>query len=186
MFSPTVLADEIEARSEPVGLWQPKEYAARDVVLLQGDANSAIYVQVSGLTKLTYISSDGDEWIKSFVADAGLFGTLSDSNSSGSRFGAVAIEPSVIVKLSASWVREQMERDAALAALTAQFTAWLAERKQLREEMLLCSNPEERYLSMLRNDAPLISRLPQGDIARFLRITPIAFSRIKRRLRESI
>ena len=68
------------------------------------------------------------------------------------------------------------------AALT--FSAWVLRRKQAREAALLSMTPEARYRALLTHAPDALARLPQGDIARFLGITPIAFSRIKRRMKD--
>jgi hypothetical protein len=65
----------------------------------------------------------------------------------------------------------------------ADFTDWIRQRKAVREQSLLCDSAAERLKRMQLHEPELLRRLPQGDIARFLGITPIAFSRIKKRLR---
>ncbi len=42
--------------------------------------------------------------------------------------------------------------------------------------------PEARYLALRAGAPEALARLPQGDVARFLGVTPVAFSRIKRRV----
>lgn len=130
--------------------------------------------------KLTYLTGLGDEWIKSFIMDKGLFGAL---DSLESRFGATAIETCDIVRLPSAWVRRVVASDRVLAEHSVKFSQWLLARKQQREEALLCDTVEVRYRRMLKEEAALLTRLSQGDIARYLRVTPVAFSRIKRRLR---
>jgi hypothetical protein len=56
-------------------------------------------------------------------------------------------------------------------------------RKRQREEDLLCLAAEARYLAFTRRDPDLSRRLELQEIAAFLRITPVALSRIRRRLR---
>lgn len=138
-------------------------------------------VLTSGLAKLTYLTQAGDEWVKSFIVDQGVFGAI---ESEVSRFGAVAIEKCTVARVPAGWARDAIEADQQLAAEVATFSRWLIERKQQREEALLCDTVESRYREMLTADAELLERLPQSDIARYLRVTPIAFSRIKRRVRS--
>jgi hypothetical protein len=41
---------------------------------------------------------------------------------------------------------------------------------------------KDRYRRRLADHAPLVARLPQGDIARIFGITPVELSRIKRRV----
>jgi hypothetical protein len=45
--------------------------------------------------------------------------------------------------------------------------------------------PEARLRAVLSGAPDIAARLPQGDIARFIGVTPVAFSRIKRRIAQS-
>ncbi len=131
-----------------------------------------------GLLKLTYLTQEGDERIKSFIVDEGLFAV----DPGGLAFGARALEPSILVRLPLRWVRRQISERPDLQRAQLQFSEWVRRRKSLREQALLCASAAERYRILQAQDQDLIQRLPQGDIARYLGITPIAFSRIKRRL----
>lgn len=180
MFSPMKLIAMLRERSSSEGLWQPQLCNSGAELLRQGELCDRILVLTSGLAKLTYLSRSGDEWIKSFIVDEGLFGA---PDGDVSRFGAVAVEVSTVAELPAKWVQEALAADQQLAAEAGVFSRWLVERKQKREEALLCDTAESRYRELLITEQKLLARLPQGDIARYLRVTPIAFSRIKRRIR---
>jgi CRP/FNR family transcriptional regulator, anaerobic regulatory protein len=181
MFLPEVLIALLQQRSAADGLWQPRRFARNTALLDQGEASDSVFVLTEGLVKLTYLSPDGDEWIKSLVVDAGLFGAFGRGEA-GSRFGARTIETSTIAELPGAWVRQITGSDGEIAREVAAFNGWLAERKQAREETLLCLSAEDRYRALSADEPGLVVRLPQGDIARYLRVTPIAFSRIKRRV----
>ncbi|MEN9408798.1 MAG: hypothetical protein RL216_772 [Pseudomonadota bacterium] len=56
-------------------------------------------------------------------------------------------------------------------------------RNQARGAALSTMMPNARYLAPFAGAAPARARLPQGLLARFLGITPVAFLCIKRRLR---
>ncbi len=163
--------------------WSAMPVAKGVTLLRQGDLTENIFVLESGLVKLTYQKANGDEWIKSFIADCGIFGSINgNSRASPSRFSAVCLESSAVVRLPLSWVQKAIATNPQLQATYLGFTAWLQQRKELREEALLCESAEGRYRLFLEQNSELVSRLSQGDIARFLGITPIAFSRIKRRM----
>jgi CRP-like cAMP-binding protein len=183
MFSPTRLITMLRERASSAGAWQLERCERGAELIRQGAPCNRLLVLMSGLVKLTYLTQSGDEWVKSFIVDQGVFGALDDEEVS--RFGAAAIEPCTLVKLPARWAREAIASDRELAAEAAAFGRWLLERKQQREEALLCDTAETRYREMLTRDADLLARLPQGDVARYLRVTPIAFSRIKRRVRAA-
>lgn len=180
MFSPSTLIDLLRERATSEGLWQPRHHERGTELLRQGEPCGDLLVLTSGLVKLTYLTPSGDEWIKSFIVDQGVFGTM---ESGVSRFGAVAGEHCTVASVPAGWVENAVAEDQQLADQAAAFNRWLIERKQQREEALLCDTVETRYRDLLRSEAALIERLPQGDIARYLRVTPVAFSRIKRRVR---
>lgn len=170
----------IEERAAAAGVWEPEDSEKGAELLRQGERCDHLLVLTSGLAKLTYLTQAGDEWVKSFIVDQGVFGAIEGEVS---RFGALAIERCTVARVPAGWTRDAIEADQQLAAEVVAFSRWLIERKQQREEALLCDTVETRYREMLTADGALLERLPQGDIARYLRVTPIAFSRIKRRVR---
>lgn len=179
--TPGSLVATLRGHAVAAGIWSPSSCCKGKTLLRQGEERDSVFVLTAGVVKLTYLSAEGDEWIKSFILDGGLFGALGRGKA-GSRFGARVIEASRIAELPGHWVRRILIEDAEIAAHAAAFTAWLAERKMAREEALLCQSVEERYRALLAEEPELLARLPQGDIARYLRVTPIAFSRIKRRV----
>jgi CRP-like cAMP-binding protein len=54
------------------------------------------------------------------------------------------------------------------------------------EAALVRQSAEQRYLALLRRQPDLLGKVKLQDVARWLGITPIALSRIRRRLRERI
>lgn len=183
MFSPSRFVSIIEERATAAGLWQSEDFERGAELLRQGERCDRLMILTSGLAKLTYLTQAGDEWVKSFIVDQGVFGAIEGEVS---RFGAVAIEQCTVARVPAGWARDAIEADQQLAAEVAAFSRWLIKRKQQREEALLCDTVEARYREMRTVDAALLERLPQGDIARYLRVTPIAFSRIKRRVKPGV
>lgn len=165
------------------GHWLPRAKPKGSVLIRQGHESAGLFVLQKGLVKLAYQTAGGDEWIKSFIADPGLF-AASDPWSAHvpSRFTAECLEACDVVHLPLAWAGVQIAREPRLVAAYAGFSAWVRRRKELREEALLCDSAEERYRSFLATMPDLARRLRQCDIARFMRITPIALSRIKRRI----
>jgi CRP-like cAMP-binding protein len=144
----------------------------------QDNAPGDVFILTQGLIKLFYMTREGEERIKSFIVDQGVFAT----EGSTLAFGARALEPSTIVRLPLRWVRGKVAADVELQRAYSQFTDWVRQRKSRREQALLCQSAAERFQTMQTQELELVRRLPQGDIARYLGVTPIAFSRIKRRL----
>ena len=157
-----------------------------EAIMRQGDAADTVFILETGLVKLVYPTAAGDEWIKSFIVDRGIFGSVDTGDLEvPSRFSAQCIEASHCVRLPLAWARQAITADAGLTSAYFAYSAWLQRRKEAREEILLCQSPEQSYRNFLLENADLAGRLPQGDIARYLGITPVAFSRIKRRMNVS-
>jgi hypothetical protein len=55
-------------------------------------------------------------------------------------------------------------------------------RKETRERSLLTQSAEERYCAFLLDFPDIARQISQKDLAGFIRITPVALSRIKQRL----
>jgi CRP-like cAMP-binding protein len=179
MFSLPDFMTMLKERASADALWRSEHQPKGAELLRQGARCDEIIALEQGLVKLTYLSQSGDEWIKSFIVDQGLFGSLDEDVN---RFGAFAVTDCRIARLPLAWARNRISSDPAFALQVAAFSRWLVARKQEREEALLCDSAEVRYRRMREEQPDLLARLPQGDVARFLRVTPVAFSRIKRRV----
>ncbi len=164
--------------------WVARACPKSSPIFAQGDPVTGVFVLERGLIKLTYGTRDGQEWIKSFIVDAGLFAATEGEDATGTYF-TLCIEPSEVVCLPRDIVAAAISTDAAVQAAYLGFTAWMMRRKQEREAALLCASPEARYRSLLSTSAGVLARLQQGDVARYLGVTPVAFSRIKRRIAAS-
>ena len=47
-----------------------------EAIMRQGDAADTVFILETGLVKLVYSTAAGDEWIKSFIVDRGIFGSV--------------------------------------------------------------------------------------------------------------
>ena len=149
----------------------------------QGTKVDTVFILQSGLVKLVYETADGDEWVKSLISDCGLFGPSDYDEGKAISYSARAIEPSLLGQVPLGWISQTLSTSPEMAFAYARFVNRVRQRKEAREAALLCQSPEDRYRDLLANAPSLLARMSQADIARYLRITPIAFSRIKRRLR---
>jgi CRP-like cAMP-binding protein len=182
-FEVTQVIDLLRKLAIRDGRWLPQRRPKGSVLIRQGRASTGLFVLQSGMVKLAYRTAAGDEWIKSFIADVGLFAANDPWNApTPSRFTAECLEACEVVELPLAWAGAQIAREPRLLTAYAHFSAWVRRRKEEREEALLCESAEERYRAFLATMPELARRLRQGDIARFMRVTPIALSRIKRRI----
>lgn len=69
-------------------------------IFRQGEICPDIFILTQGLVKLHYVTLDGKEWIKSFIMDEGMFGSLtSQSLGQPSTFSATCLEGSDVLPL---------------------------------------------------------------------------------------
>jgi CRP/FNR family transcriptional regulator, anaerobic regulatory protein len=181
-FDPASLIGLLHREALASRLWHPQTKAPGTRLFEQGALATHGWVLTSGLVKLGYVTTDGREWIKSFVADQGLFAGASDiSASEPNRYGAVCLEESVLVALPVKWLGQRISGNAELQSAFVAFALWLQQRKQEREETLLCMSAEQRYRAFVDEPSSLANRLTQNDIARYIGVTAIALSRIRKR-----
>ncbi len=179
----TRLAALLEARAIKAGEWRLREFAIGADVFAPQSEMPPVCVLKSGLVKLYYLVAEGDQWTKSYIIDAGVFGPTSAS-AQVTQFGASALEDCAIGQISLAWLGQQLQQDEQLSEALSDFQNWLFERKRKREEDLLCLSAEDRYLNFLNCEPELAERLEQREIASFLRVTPVALSRIRKRLKQ--
>lgn len=180
--APALIA-ALQPPAQTARLWAVRTLPKGAACFAPGDASPDVFLLLSGLVKLVYTTEAGEDWIKSFILDQGIFSGRGASDAlPGESYGATCLEPCRFVRLPRPFVEAQVEDNPKAQAAYAAFSAWVLARKQSREAALLTLTPEARYRALLTHAPQALARLPQGDIARFLGITPIAFSRIKRRV----
>lgn len=178
-----MLAAAIGERAAAQRIGTERAIARGEPIFEQGRSLDRAFILRAGLVKLAYATAGGEEWIKSLITDRGVFGPSGQDRSAPMAYSAIAVERSTLVALPLDWLTGEIAASPELTAMHARFIDWVRLRKEAREQGLLCQSAEERYRTLLAKEPALIARLPQSDIARFLRITPVAFSRIKRRMR---
>jgi CRP-like cAMP-binding protein len=166
-------------------LWAERTLGKGDAAFAPGDNSGDVYLLLQGLVRLVYTTENGEAWIKSFIIDCGVFSGRGAADRGNDSYGAECVEPCRFVRLPRAFVAEAVARDAGVRAAYDAFQAWVLSRKQAREAALLTLTPEARLRAVLSAAPDIAARLPQGDIARFIGVTPVAFSRIKRRIAQT-
>jgi len=160
-----------------------KRYKKGEHIFTQGDVCREVFCLHRGLVKLYFNTREGKEWIKSFIADRGIFGSRSAQiEAKPSPFSAICLEDCEIVALPYDIFEQTCFEDLALSRAIFFFNQWLGVKKEKREYQLLCLSAEQAYMELVNSNPELVKRLTQIDISRYLGITPIALSRIKKRL----
>ena len=159
------------------------QFESGEHVFRQGDADDRVYVLRRGLLKAYYLSDEGRETIKSFIRPGELIGSLASAyRKEPCSFNLVCLEPSTAIGLDFDTLYAASRTDLRLAAAVIEHLLEFAMKKERREREFLTESAEERYRLLLGQSPDLLDAVRQKDIARYLGITPVALSRIRKRV----
>lgn len=152
-------------------------------VFRQGDSLTKFVFVKKGLLKAYYLSYEGKEFIKSFIGENEIMGSVRATyEQCPSPFSLVTLEASELIQFDIDPLREAASAHLEIAKTVVDVLMKLASKKEKREYEFLVMSAEDRYTAFKDSNPDLINRVTQNDIARYLGITPIALSRIRRRL----
>jgi len=152
-------------------------------VFAQGDADRSLYYVKSGLLKAYYISEQGKEFIKTFSLPGDLIGSMTSAVSEGGcSFSLVCLEPTSLVRVPFEALQAASEKDLEFANGMIELLIRFSMKKERREYEFLCLSAEERFGCLLQSTPALLTKVTQNDLARYLGITPVGLSRIKKRV----
>lgn len=157
-----------------------------DVLFKTAEQKPFVYVVNRGVLKLMYETPNGDSWIKSFV-DAGIcFASLMALQEKGlTSFSACAVTDCAIEQIDYRTLQRLADQHIEWQCAISNVFKFYGQRKEQREMELLTLSPEERYLNFVRQYSSLLPLIRQHDIASYIRITPVALSRIRARVKAS-
>ncbi|TQV89348.1 Crp/Fnr family transcriptional regulator [Aliikangiella coralliicola] len=152
-------------------------------VFMQGESNDNFYFLRSGLLKAYYVLEDGRESVKSFILSGNTITSLTAAYTKEQcSFSLVALQESQLIEIPFDCIEEATRRSHDMARKVIEILLSLSMKKERREYELLSLPAEERYRQLCETSPQLIEAVTQNDIARYLGITPVALSRIKKRL----
>jgi len=162
---------------------KPISFDKKQHVFRQGELDEYIYYVCSGVLKAYYTSSDGKENVKSFITEQSVITSMSAAVSkSHCSFSLVAVEQSQLIKVPIDTFFKEASKNLNLANELNQLLLNLAMKKERREFELLTLSAEERCQLLLDEQPELWHSVTQNEIAQYLGITPVALSRIKKRI----
>ncbi|NRB32843.1 MAG: Crp/Fnr family transcriptional regulator [Rhizobiaceae bacterium] len=161
----------------------PLTTQAGDHLFHQGDHDQSLYVVHEGLLKAYYLSPEGKEHIKSFILPGDSIGSLMASYAGKAcTFSLVCLKPCRMTVVKFSDLYEASKSDTEISSAVVDFLLGFGMKKENREYELLCLSAEERYKRMLETAPAILDLVTQNEIARYLGVTPVGLSRIKKRV----
>jgi len=155
---------------------------AGHLLIEAGQVSGCFYICLQGLLRNYYALSNGKIFNKSFIASPSVAGSLSEYvKGEASRFSMDCLEDSLLLKIPFDWFKA-VESNPLIQKFYLHVVESLAILKEKREESLLIDNAQERYLDFINHYKSLQHRIPDYQIAAYLGITAVAFSRLKNKL----
>ncbi len=152
-------------------------------VFSQGFSDASIYFVRSGLLKAYYTTDEGKEFVKSFIVTHDVIGSLSSCyKGECCSFSLVCLENSCLMKIPFSVIYEHSKTDQNIASSMIQMLLEFSMKKEKREFEFLCLSAEQRFLQLKIHSPMIVDKVTQNDLARYLGVTPVALSRIKKRI----
>lgn len=160
-----------------------KRLRASEAWVRVGERPEQVAVLTSGLLRLYYLREDGRELIKGFIRP-GAWVAMLDAIllRQPSRVTAQALVPSTLWTLPYRELERLCEAHAFWALASRKLLEQLYIRKVQREASFLLDSPADRYLAFLREFADVQKDIPDYHVASYIGVTPVALSRIRKRL----
>lgn len=133
---------------------------------------------------MVYETMDGNAWIKAFSEEGTFFASLMALEPGGkTSFSTYAVCDTTVEQLPYKVLTELADSHPVWQKVLRRAFEIYGFKKETREKELLTLSPEERYVRFIKDREALAERLTDRDIASYIRVTPVALSRIKRRVR---
>ncbi|HEY6951502.1 MAG TPA: Crp/Fnr family transcriptional regulator [Bacteroidota bacterium] len=163
----------------------PKKIRKRQFILQEGNVCKHITFVTDGCLRAYTVDSNGEEHVIQFaIEDWWISDLQSFLTGNPATYNIDALEDSEVLLLEL----EARERMLLAVPKLERFFRLLQEGNYVamhhRIEESLSASAEERYLSFTKTYPNLVQRVPQGQVASYLGITPQSLSRIRKELSE--
>ncbi|MBA2780813.1 Crp/Fnr family transcriptional regulator [Billgrantia kenyensis] len=161
-----------------------KTLAPGECLFLVGVAHPVVYFVKSGVIKMVYETYDGDAWVKAFAAEGRFFASLAGLSPGGvTSFSAVAACSTSVESLPYPLLDQLGDKHPQWQRALRKGFELYGFRKEARERDLLTLSAEQRYRRFIEEHPLIAERVTDRDIAGYVRVTPVALSRIKARIK---
>lgn len=161
----------------------PRSFAPGERLFSEGGTDRGMHYIAAGLVRYYHTSEDGRELNHAFASVDNLVACMPVlAGQPRCPLNVEAIEATDTHYIDAEAIAAFHTRHACWAHLYARLMEHVALRKARRERELLEHSAEQRYRTCLAEYETLIDRIPQYHLAAYIGITPVALSRIRKRI----
>jgi len=159
-----------------------KTYKCGETILKNGQRDNYLSFLKSGLIRY-FVDKDGKELTFDFIFPKSFFCHYDSYYSrKPTRFNSEALTDIEIYRIHYDDLNALFQTCESAKDLSRIAVERLLEKKIKREMFLLTNSPQERYLSLLKDQPKLLQYIPQKYLATYLGIVPETLSRIRKRI----
>jgi CRP-like cAMP-binding protein len=157
-----------------------RQASPRDYVAFPGDLAHELIFVGQGLLRFYYVSADGKESNKAFIAENEFAGPLASALMGlPIYYGIQAMEATTMLIVPFSEFTALYSQDALFERLGRRLAEQLLVRKEMRTRSFLEQTANERYIDFIKKHPGLAERIPQYQLASYLGISEVSLSRLK-------
>lgn len=172
--------------SRLLSIFHPKHYNKKDIIVRAGEVQHFVYIILEGVARSYVVDKSGRDNIRTFFTPISVIAPLQslvNKNASTSNFDCLTDVK--VLKANFDDMKKLTKSHHDISELYSILLEKSFNRMESRVNSLTSLNATERYLE-LKEQAPGIEQLiPLNQIASYLNITPIQFSRIRKKLYSS-
>lgn len=158
-----------------------KSFKKGTILLKEGDISDECYFILKGCVR-SYIIEDGEEKTIEFYTEEHVVTPSNYGKNTPSNYYIECMENVIVSVGNPKLEKETFQKHPTLESLSRVIAEIIIAKNQDSFAIFKTSNPEERYLYMLKTRPDLIQRVPQHQIASYLGIKPESLSRIRKRI----
>ena len=157
-----------------------RDYQPGQIIIRTGERPTHCFFILQGLSRYYYLAPDGKQWNKAFFHEGQAIGSFSAYLlNQPCSYSIEAVESCWLASVPLSFIDQRLDSDPQVRQMFEHLTRFIMLRNEQREAMLLTCNNEGRYRWLLEHEPWLLGRVPQYQLASYLSMDPVSFSRIK-------
>lgn len=161
-----------------------KHYKKGQHLISQGKSATKIFFLLKGFVRYLSVSYEGKEFTQSFALAPSFAGsTRAMTKQVDSLFSIEVLDDVICLEFEWHTFFDKMKSKAGFLEEYSRLLEILFVKKEERVHAFVQHSAEQRYLTFLDNHPELSEKIPLKMIASYIGITPIALSRIRKKLK---
>jgi len=163
-------------------LFRLKKYKNNEHIINPDERNNSVFFIVSGLVRYYYLTSDGKEWNRAFLADGMMSTSFSQDIGKIDPYGIQALEDTTVLIADFSDFKLLFDEGPMIERLHRRLVESILIKKMNRERSFLQGSAKMRYIDFVNQYPNISQRVAQYHLASYLGITEASLSRIIREI----